>query len=539
MLTWITQHKWMTGGIVAAAAFTGFLVFGGNGTDSGIETVTVQEQDVRQTISETGTVSASNDVNLSFEITGRVEAVHVDDGDVVAAGDILAELAADDQQAAVAAARARLDDLRGDSRPVTQEVVETRIQAAETALDNAEDELDRVQAAQDRNVRDARETLLSNDLEAFFTGEARGSSGRSYTPPTITGTYTSDERGQYVIDPYQSGADSGYSFRYEWEGEGGSSRTGITTISTSAPQPLGDNGLYIEFPEDFARDSNVEWTVEVPNPRSDTYVSVRNAYESALDDRADAIAVAEEKVESAAVALAEARASGAQTTAPATDPRIRAAQAELRQAELALAKTQLTAPFSGTITDVEANVGELVSAGTPAASLVSSGYEITVDVPEADISRLDVGDRAAVTLDAYDDIELEAVVTDIAPAASSVEGVTVVEVTLQIEADEPTAERLKTGLSADLEIAADAASGVLAVPTRAVIETADDTYVRVVAGNPETVTLDDIDRRSVTTGLRGSDGYVAITSGLEAGDVVVTFLPEALRDELAARESAE
>lgn len=539
MTGWISQHKWTTTGITAVLLVGGFFIFSGGNGDSGIETITLDRRDVQQTISETGIVNASDDAELAFEIAGRVADVHVTSGYEVTAGEPLVTLENEDQQAAVAAARARLDDLRGDDRSTTADAVAARVTAAEVALENARSDLARVRDTQNEAVQDAREDLLSNDLAAFFTGESRGSSGYSYTPPTISGTYMSDETGQYVIDPYSSGADSGYSIRYEWEGDDGSSRTGVATISTDTPQPLGDNGLYIQFPEDFARDSNVEWTVDVPNERSSTYVTKRNTYESALENRDNAIAAAEEKVESAAAALAEVEASGAQTTGSASESRLRGAQAELRQAKLALERTELTAPFSGTIADLSISTGESVSPGSPVAWLASSGFEISVDVPEADISRLEVGDRATVTLDAFDDLTMEAEVTELAARARRTEGVTTLETTLQIDGSTEGVERLIPGLSADLEIAAAAAREVLAVPARSILGTMDDSYVRVVQGDPETITLNDIERRSVTTGLRGSDGYIEITSGLDEGDVVVTFLPEELRDELAEREFSE
>lgn len=200
MTGWISQHKWMTFGITAVLIGGGFFVFAGGERDSGIDTIVLAERDVRQTISETGTVRSINDAELAFEIAGRVASVDVAAGYEVEAGDVLVALINDDQLAAVEAAQAKLEDLFGDNRPATQDAVSARVNAAELALDNARSDLERVRDTQNTAVRDAREDLLSNDLRAFFTGSSRDTSSYTYTPPTISGTYTGDETGEYVIE---------------------------------------------------------------------------------------------------------------------------------------------------------------------------------------------------------------------------------------------------------------------------------------------------------------------------------------------------
>lgn len=67
--------------------------------------------DVELTVSNTraGSVKACRRSGLSMPIGGRVEALHVDEGDAVEAGDLLLELWNDDREALVEQARAQLD----------------------------------------------------------------------------------------------------------------------------------------------------------------------------------------------------------------------------------------------------------------------------------------------------------------------------------------------------------------------------------------------------------------------------------------------
>ena len=84
-------------------------------------------------------------------------------------------------------------------------------------------------------------------------------------------------------------------------------------------------------------------------------------------------------------------------------------------------------------------------------------------------------------------------------------------VTLSIPAD---VEGLLAGMSADVVFRTDASEDTVVVPTQAVLSSGQERYVFVVEGDVAHYT-------PVTLGLTGS-GVTEITSGLEAGDQLVT-----------------
>ncbi|MBX6363915.1 MAG: efflux RND transporter periplasmic adaptor subunit, partial [Gemmatimonadetes bacterium] len=105
-----------------------------------------------------GTVEG-READLGFQVAGRVERILVDEGDVVAAGQVLAvldtaELAARRAGAVaqVAAARAQLAELERGSRP--EEVAQARAaaEAARERLENARRDLERIAALQRKAV---------------------------------------------------------------------------------------------------------------------------------------------------------------------------------------------------------------------------------------------------------------------------------------------------------------------------------------------------------------------------------------------------
>jgi HlyD family secretion protein len=276
--------------------------------------------------------------------------------------------------------------------------------------------------------------------------------------------------------------------------------------------------------------------VSIPNIRSSSYQTNRNAYENAQAARTVAISSAESALASARATLAASQAQFTQATAPANseDIALGAAQVAAARASLVAAQTRLSdsilvAPFSGIVTDVAVEPSELAGPSSPAVTVISdSAYQVTVDVPEDDIANIDVGDEAEVTFDAYDDNVFKATVAFVSPVARNINGVNAVEVKLAFLDDDP---RVKSGFSADADISTAFKKDVLAVPARAIVEEDDRKYVRSLAADGS---LKEI---PVETGLRGSDGMVEITKGLQEGDTVITFIDQATLDALTSAKS--
>lgn len=511
--------------------------------DQGIETYTVERTAVEYTVSETGVVEAAQDVSVGFAASGRISNVRVSTGGEVESGQTLVSIDGASEyasllsaQAQLEATQAELDRILEGATEADQRVADADVRVAETNLENARDNLENTRKHQDKLVENARRRLYSEDLQAYLTGGGYENSLGSYTPPTISGTYTAEEEGEYRIKIYPSSSLSDHSFRYR------GLESGTGSVSTVQPQPLGDRGLYIEFPEDFAHGYGVEWVAPVPNVRSSTYVQRLGAYEAAREAQTSAIEQAQAQVESAEESLSLTKARAEQSTAPAESAQVSAqeasvsqARAALKQAEVAYADTTLAAPFTGVVADVLFDVGEFVSPGASVVELVSNAdYQISVNIPEVDIEHVEVGDEVDVSLDAYDGVVFPAEVVAVSPRAETIGGVTVVETTIQISEKD---ERIKSGLSADVDILSERREGVFVVPARAVIERDEETYVRRYEGDGRDI--ESIEQVSVETGLRGSDGSVEIKSGLSEGDVVVTFLPEDIRNKVEAREERQ
>ena len=184
------------------------------------------------------------------------------------------------------------------------------------------------------------------------------------------------------------------------------------------------------------------------------------------------------------------------------------AQIDLDGARSALAQTQLTAPFTSTVTDIMVQPDELVGGFNPLATVADlSALEIDADVDEIDVANVAVGQAVEVRLDAFPGEKFDGKLTRLDPAASTARGSTVYSAVIDFA---PGKFHVRLGMGANLKILTIQKKNVLIVPNRALQTTGTLKAVHVVApGQPRDVTVES----GVTDGTN-----TEIISGLNAGD---------------------
>lgn len=263
-------------------------------------------------------------------------------------------------------------------------------------------------------------------------------------------------------------------------------------------------------------------------------IAARNALSSTRLSGDQQIAAAQARYDNAEQAVAVARAQLANTMAPARAQDVSLAQAQVTQAQAALAgidqqlaDSRLIAPLDGIVTQVNYEVGEQFGmGGKPVISiLVNNSFNIEVDIAESNISKIKVGDQADITMDAFsDDFILKGVVSFIEPAQTLIADIVYYKVKIDF-ADlgatlaqlEARGYVLKAGMTANVVITTDSRSNAITVPARAIIDKDGQTIVRLLINK-------ELQEVPVVTGLRGDEGKVEILSGIKTGDEVVTFI---------------
>lgn len=188
-----------------------------------------------------------------------------------------------------------------------------------------------------------------------------------------------------------------------------------------------------------------------------------------------------------------------------------AARAQLRQARNTVDFQQLRADAAGHVVSVDAEAGQVVSAGQPVVRIAREGaIEVRVDVPERDLAAARQATDWRVQVPAAGSRVLEARVRELSPVADPASRTYPMRLALQGDL-----AGLALGMSA---VATSARPGMQAfVLPASALHTLDD-RPRVWVVDPSTSTV-----RPVPVGTAGLQGdQVLVVDGLSAGDRVVT-----------------
>jgi membrane fusion protein (multidrug efflux system) len=102
------------------------------------------------------------------------------------------------------------------------------------------------------------------------------------------------------------------------------------------------------------------------------------------------------------------------------DAQVRLAQAELKQAALRLERTRIRAPFTGVVGRRNVEPGAVVSPGQPVLALISTTEAwVMANFKETQIERIEIGDRADVTIDAFPGLVWRGRVDSFSPATGA------------------------------------------------------------------------------------------------------------------------
>ncbi len=328
-------------------------------------------------------------------------------------------------------------------------------------------------ANENTKVINAYRTMLSEDL--IPTAE---DGDYTVATPTISGIYTGEKGIYKIIIDKDSVNDVHPSMRtFDLE------KTTNSELNNTTSTALGTHGLFISFPDDVDMYENTIWYLEIPNTKGSSYATNYNAWQAALSAKD-------------------------RTLADTSNTSLQKIDADIR-------KNSIYAPFTGTVTNIEKQIGESVSASQSMISMLGDGnLEIVLQVPELDVSKIIPGDKIKVTFDAIAGAVFDGTISTINSRDTEINGVPVYEAFVDVIAD----ARIKSGMTAYGEVTVAHKEGVLSIPLYMLSKGSDGSYTaQVITDKNKTET------RKVTVGIIGSDSTVEVLNGLAVGDTLASF----------------
>ncbi len=191
---------------------------------------------------------------------------------------------------------------------------------------------------------------------------------------------------------------------------------------------------------------------------------------------------------------------------------LEALRKEKETVERDLERSYIRSPVDGVVLSRSVQVGDVVSPGRVLAEIaVLDGMYVEAKIDEADIGTVDLGQEVHITMDAYPDRVFRGRIGFISPVVlgKRLEARTF---TVRVYFDEPP-ERIRPGMSADVEIVTARKDDALVVPTQAVVEADSKRFVYRVVDERAVLT-------EVTIGTY-SWRYTEVIRGLHEGDLVI------------------
>ena len=460
--------------------------------------VTPEKRSITNVFSDSGTITAANTYEVKALVRGKVLSANFEEGDVVQAGDVLYTIDSADAANGIERAQLALNQAqRTDEDAVNAQYVRTDIEGTVVSIKVAPG--DAVAAGQEVAViRDDATVLLTLQFPA---ADAAGFSAGQTAQVTLDGTYES---------------------------------LNGTVRSVSGTDTLSSGNLLVR-----------SVVIAVPNNGSLTAAQAATASVNGVNALGSArFAYQKEQTLTAAAAgtvsglcvKENARVGGGaaivQLSSESLTRQMETASDNLRSAELSLEDAQntmnnytITAPISGTIIQKNIQAGETVgsdstAAASPMCIIHDLRYlELTLHVDELQILSIQEGQKVTITADAVQNKKFDGVVTNVSSAGSTTGGTTTYPVTIRIE----NYGELLPGMNATAEIVVANVKDALSIPNAAVIR---GNYVLVTEDSPsashavaDMMAPEGYVYVKVETGVSDND-YIAVTSGLQAGDTV-------------------
>lgn len=542
----ILKNKWFWLILVIIIAAIGYFGYQGSKNKNTLEisTENVKRGDLVQSVSATGAIQSAKEIELNFSAQGRIVFVGIKEGDQVKAGQLLARLDAVSVEAQVRQLRAEVSAANADLTRVRAGASAEDLSLTSARVAKSLGDINSLTAEQSSQLVTLREKTTDNFNSAISSAQTALDKIYNYfikEDDERSLQFTDLQLFRYVQDNY-SRLERGLGDIKNQAATAQNSQEYQPIISTAnnirdyllilndyldknfvLAESLITNSSYSQTEKDSikadlaAQQTAVSAALNSLQLAKTNLINASSSYQSQADSLKSSLAISQAELDLK-------KAGPRDFELAAASARVSQAQASLDGALALLKNYQITSPIDGQITQVNYHVGEQASAGQAAIKMIAQEqYEIKVDVPESDITKIKISNRVKIELDAFGSDHLfSGVISFIDPAQTVISDVIYYKATVSFDKDSWN-DQIKPGMTANVTISTAEKKDTLYIPQRAVkvregtLDQPGDKYVEVVAGENQ------ISEKTITTGLKGDNGFVEVLSGLAEGEKVVTF----------------
>jgi HlyD family secretion protein len=514
-------------------------------------------------VSGTGQVQAGTTIDVTPKVSEEVTSIPVQVGDHVAAGQLLLQLDPTNEQQALQQAQLALEQAQLSAQQ-TNEVATTTLLQQQDSVTTAQQSLANASTSIVEDYQSGFNNLGPTfvDLQTVMTGLQDFVTGndisKTQADPDAFVSLMPDYLQPGVV-PYKDTVQSTYAaavaayqqnlIDYHAVTSGSSQATmdAIFAETLNTAQSIGDavkagkdflNYVINTYPSNGSSTKPLPAVTNTLQSNFSTYTDTMNTEISGvqstitnIENDQNNIVNAQDSLTEASDTLAETVAGPTATTLLSQQISMQTAQNNLTTAQDNLDYTSVTAPISGTVSAINATVGE--TPGSNAVTIVGDGEVAEVTLNEIDAAKVNLGDEATLTFDAINGLSLAGTVVEIDPVGTVSQGVVNynVQIGFSQPADTSSTMLVKPGMSVTANIVTQLAQNVVAVPNAAITTAGGSSYILepstplsaadLAASANGGIVLSGTKMVPVAVGLT-NDTMTEIASGVDVGDQIIT-----------------
>jgi len=505
---YIVAHKIVSAIIVIVILILGNWIYGkmtSTAGDTRYITAKVERGTIIASVSGSGQVSSSNQVDIKSKVSGDAIYIAAQNGQKISKGALIAELDNTDARKSV--------------------------RDAELSLQSAQISLEKLK------IQNSNDNLNADLVKAYDDGFNAVSDAFLDLPSTITGLENllnqnslSDNAARVsgkTAQDYRAVAEIAY---YDAKNTFEINRTYYRTLNHNSPKEDIDkiiNQTYetTKLVADAIKKLRnfVDYLSEDTGRTSEftTYQNTLSTYTNTINGHLDSLLTIKASIKNYNDAFPNAN-----LDLQSSQLSVELKRNALQDAKDKLADYFIRAPFDGTLALINIKKADSVSIGTVVATLITKTQLAEISLNEVDVAKIKIGQKSTLTFDAIPDLTISGVVADIDTIGTVSQGV--VTYTVKISFDKQD-ERIKPEMSVSATIITDMKQDVLVVPNSAIKSQAGTSYVESfdkpltpptngLIGSISTISPKKI---PVEVGLT-NDSESEIISGIKEGDVIVT-----------------
>lgn len=385
--------------------------------------------------------------NLSFESGGRVTEIAIEEGDAIDAGQVIARVDDATQQAALMQAQASLVNAEAAVAQAEASLADVQSGATAEEIAQAEAALAQAEAALAQAISGATNEDVAQAEAAVATARA------NYN--------------KVVAGPREEDLKAASARLLQAEANVRLAQADYDKFVYGEPEVAEPFGIalqqatldYEAIQADYEKLVNGAAKEDIAIAQAGVNEALAGLNKAKAGSTPEQVAQAQAEVARAQAALEQVLAGAKDEQVAIAEAGVMAAEAGLVTAEAGiasasteLAKTELAAPFGGTVSSVNIELGEMVSAGAPVVSVGdTSKWQIeTDDLTEIDVVNVEEGSKVSISVDALPGEEFEGVVIRIKPQSETKAGD--VTYTVLIDITNGDTSKLRWGMTTFVDI---------------------------------------------------------------------------------------